>query len=128
MPTADAATQHLEDSLCAAERCQAAVSHALLQGEPDLLQAAATEMQRAAQQVSALLQRAHGAATEPALRLRLHAVAQAMAMQREACVRRLAVVQRSLHSIIPSTRPSTYGGVVGAYARGSQGGAFKPFF
>lgn len=119
----------LPASLSLAEHCVAVVSQALLQGQPDRLEVAARELQDAARQLSAVLQGEQGkAALDQACRHRLAALAHGMAMHREACVRRLAVVERSLHSVIPSTRPSTYAGAVGAYGRGgSWSGAFRAF-
>ena len=134
MPQAKApakAPSELHLTLEWAEVCLAAVSHALVQGQPDLLRAAVGDLHASAHKLSLVLQGGQGAtafARGVGLGTRLRAVAQALAMQREACVRRLAVVERSLHAVIPSTRPSTYGGAVGAYGRGGkQGGAFRTF-
>lgn len=56
---------------------------------------------------------------------RLGKVAQGMAMQREALLRRTAVVERSLHSIVPASRSNTYGGAAPYGHSVRQTGAFK---
>ena len=119
----------LQTALSVAERCITAVSQALLCAQPDLLEAAARELQQAARGLSGAVQCLQGkTALDQLLKQRLSALARGMAMQREACVRRLAVVERSLYSVIPSTRPSTYAGAVRPYARGGkQVGAFRAF-
>ena len=127
MPQPDAPSP-LHLTLERAEVCVAAVSHALLQGQPEALEAAAGDLHHSAHRLSLVLQGRQPGAGEAGLGQRLRAVAQALAMQREACVRRLAVVERSLYSVIPSTRPATYAGAVGTYGRGGkQGGAFRTF-
>jgi len=114
----------LED--CA--RCQKAVATALLQGEPDLLAAAAAELQAVTQTLVLALQAvSRDAATSPSLRSRLLQVAQTLGMHREACLRRASVVQRALHSILPTaTGTATYGSGTGLYGnQARQSGAFK---
>ena len=126
MPHADTPSE-LQVTLSLAERCLTAVSQALLHGQPDLLEAASRDLHQAAHQLSGVLRGRSGqTALDQSFKSRLGAVARGMAMQREACVRRLAVVERSLHSVIPSTRPATYAAAVGSYAPGGkQSGGFK---
>ena len=104
-----------------------AVSHALVQGQPDLLEAASRALHQSAQTLSDACLAAPDIA-DKGLKQRLAAVAQGMALQREACVRRLAVVERALHSVIPATRPATYGIAVRPYTRdGRQSGMLRGY-
>ena len=114
--------------LALAERSAAAVAQALLSGSPDQVEAATRELQAAATDLSLALRglvvgkTAHGRA----LQQRVRAVAQNIAIQREACLRRSAAVERSLHSIVPATRAATYAGAVSPYGRsGPSAGAFR---
>ena len=66
-----------------------------------------------------------GRLDEPELKHRLRRLGQDLAMQREACLRRFAVVDRALNSMIPSTRANTYAGGAGPYGRQARrSGAF----
>ncbi len=113
--------------LSRAEGCMLAVSHALVQGEPDLLEAASRALQQSAQTLSDACLAAPGI-VDKGLKQRLGAVAQGMALQREACIRRLAVVERALHGVIPATRPSTYGTATRPYTRdGQQSGMLRGY-
>ncbi len=115
--------------LALAERSAAAVAQALLSGSPDQVETATRELQSAATDLSVALRglvvgktTAHGRA----LQQRVRAVAQNIAIQREACLRRCAAVERSLNSIVPATRAATYAGAVSPYGRsGPSGGAFR---
>ena len=120
--------QHFLASLVLAEHHQQVLGAALLDGQPDRVAAAAGDLQQVVATLSGLLQRVQrGGRLAPALQLRLQRLGQGVAQQREACLRRGAVVDRALNSIIPSTRASTYGGAggrpYGQQARRS--GAFK---
>ena len=116
-----------ETALSAAEHCAGVVSRALLQGEPAAIESATQELQQASLSLSYLL-RTPGAALvlDRHFRQRLGKVVQNMAMQREALLRRTAVVERSLHSLVPATRAPTYAGGVAPYGHNArQSGAFK---
>ena len=114
-------------SLVAAENCAHALSQALLAGDPARIEATSRELQQTALALSGLLQGARGKrANDPAFRQRLGRVLASLGMQREALLRRSAVVERSLHSIVPATRSSTYAGSARSYGHNArQTGAFK---
>ena len=114
-------------SLVAAENCADAVSQALLAGDPAHIETTSRELQQAALALSGLLQGARGKrAMDTAFRQRLGHVLASLGMQREALLRRSAVVERSLHSIVPATRPSIYAGSARSYGHNArQSGAFK---
>ena len=125
MPQPDAATDILA-TLVMTERCADALSQALLSGEPDAIESATRDLHQASLVLSGVLQGRQGkAAQHPDFKKRLGKVMQGMAMQREALLRRSAVVERSLHSIVPATRASTYGGVAPYGHNARQSGAFK---
>lgn len=126
MPRADASSD-VQAKLARAERCANAVSHALLHGQADAIESATRDLHQATLALSDGLQPVQGKRTpDQPLRRRLGQVVQSIAMQREACARRSAVVERSLHSIVPATRASTYGGGSAPYSIGArQSGAFK---
>ena len=124
-------------ALLEAENCVGAVSQALLTGDPDGLESASRSLHDAALALSAMLQGQRGRApTDAAFKKRLGQVLLNLGMQREALLRRSAMVERSLNSIVPATRASTYGGTYAGATAGSarsyghnakQSGAFKLF-
>ena len=120
--------QDLFTTLVAAEKSASVLSQALLLGQAELVEVAARELQQCALALSEGLQGVKPGRSAPgqALQRRLAKVAQTIAMQREACARRSAVVEMSLHSIVPATRCTTYSSAAGPYARNAkQSGAFK---
>jgi hypothetical protein len=107
--------QKLLDGLVAAERCSQVLAAALLDGQPDSLATAAADMQQATTALSGALQLAQrGGNIGRSLQQRLHRLGQELALQREACLRRSAFVDRALNSIIPSSRSTTYSGSAGS--------------
>ena len=125
MPQPDSANEILA-TLALTERCADAVSQALLRAEPDAIEAAARDLQQASRRLSGVLQGRFGkAAQSPGFTQRLGKLVQGMAMQREALLRRSAVVERALHSIVPATRAPTYGGAAPYGYNARQSGAFK---
>lgn len=119
--------QNFRDCLRTAESRTQYLSAALMSGEPDLVAQAATDMQQSAMALSAVLQRlqVHGA-LEQELAQRLRQLGQTLSMQRDACRRRSAVVDRALHSVIPATRTGTYQGGPAPYGQQARrSGAFK---
>ena len=120
--------QQLLKVLAAAERCSQVLAAALLDGQPDRVAASAVDMQHATTALSGALQGAQrgGGKVGQALQQRLRRLGQELVLQREACLRRSAFVDRSLNSIIPASRSMTYCGSVtspyGKQARSS--GAF----
>ena len=111
-----------------AEAKQEAVGLALVAGQPGVLEAAAAELQAA---IAALTQTVDAVKREgplaPALRLSLVEMSQRIAQHREACLRRGAVVERALLSVLPAA-PSgpVYAAGNNPYSRSArQSGAFK---
>ena len=119
--------QNFLDCLGAAEKRAQALAAALLAGQADLVASASQDLQQATLALSASLQglQQRGRLDEPELKHRLRRLGQDLAMQREACLRRFAVVDRALNSMIPSTRANTYAGGAGPYGRQARrSGAF----
>ena len=111
-----------------AEAKQEAVGLALVAGQPGVLEAAAAELQAA---IAALTQTVEAVKREgpiaPAVRQRLVEMSQRIALHREACLRRGAVVERALLSVLPAA-PSgpVYAAGTSPYSRAArQSGAFK---
>jgi len=119
----------VQDALAQAERSVQATSQALLQGLPDLVHAATRELHDSAHALALVLRGVDGgAALAGSMRERLVRVAQDIGMQREALLRRSAVVERSLRSLVPQTQTSTYAGALGRYARGAgRSASFRTF-
>jgi len=120
----------LHTSLELAEKSAGVLTHALLVGDPAQVEAATRELNQAALDLSerlrGLQQGMAPSAAGRVLQQRLAALAQHMAMQREACARRTAAVESALHAIVPAARPATYAVASGPYGRGmKQSGAFK---
>ena len=126
LPPAAASNDALA-SLVAAENCASAVSKALLAGDPAHIEVTSRELQQAALALSDMLQGPRGKrANDQDFRRRLGRVLASLGMQREALLRRSAVIERSLHSIVPATRASTYAGSARSYGHNArQSGAFK---
>ena len=107
MPSTELAAR-LDAQLLAAQTRQEAVGAALVSGQPGVLEAAAAQLQAA---ISALTQTVEAVKREgplaAALRQRLVEMSQRLALHREACLRRGAVVERSL-------LPAPYTGPQGA--------------
>lgn len=126
LPTAATSNDTLS-ALGVAETCASAVSKALLAGDPAAIEMASRELQQAALALSDLLQGLRGKrANDQDFRRRLGDVLASLGMQREALLRRSAVVECALHSIVPATRASTYAGSARSYGHNArQSGAFK---
>ncbi|MEK9803985.1 MAG: hypothetical protein VW475_11335 [Curvibacter sp.] len=108
----------LEKPLATIElQCQA-VAAAVASGEPQELEAASLALRQAALDFSAFMEHSNAAAQAgPQLRARLKKIATQIGTQRENLLRRSAVIERSLQTLIPSTRKTTYApaGRAGAY-------------
>jgi len=128
MPPPSAAPR-IQDLLSLAETRSRAVSQALLTGEPDQLAVHSADLQQVVQVLSNSLQQAQvRAGLDSRARQRLRRLGQDLVQQREACLRRSAVVDRALQSLMPASQSATYGG--GATPYGQQArrtGAFKLF-
>jgi hypothetical protein len=121
MPLITANPEILE-ALAQAERSVAATGQALILGVPDQVHAATRDLHDSAHALALVLRGVDGlSGMAEALRERLVRVARDIAMQREALLRRTAVVQQSLHSLVPQTRSDTYAGALSRYARGGAG-------
>ncbi len=119
--------QHFQDCLGTAEKRAQVLTEALLAGQADLVAVATQDLQQATMALSTSLQalQQRGRLEDPDLKHRLRSLGRNLAQQREACLRRSAVVERSLNSIVPSTRASTYAGGAGPYGRQARrSGAF----
>ena len=121
------AATDLQAMLALAERCAAVVSQALLEGRPEVIESAARDFHDVSLSLARRLESRKGkTAPDPNFSNRLSKVLQTLAMQREALLRRSAVVERSLHSMVPATRASTYAGGTAPYGHNArQSGAFK---
>lgn len=127
MPQPADASSDIQATLALTELCAGAVSKALLNAEPDVIESAARDLHRVSLSLAGLLQSRHGTAAQAAdFKQRLGQVLRDMALQREALLRRSAMVERSLHSIVPAARATTYAGGATPYGRNArQSGAFK---
>ncbi len=112
----------LETSLLQIELQCESVAAAVASGEPQALEGASNALRQAAVDLSALVQRLGGAAQAgPELHTRLKKLAGVLNIQRENLLRRSAVVERSLHALVPATRKSTYAAPAG------RAGGYKAF-
>lgn len=129
MPFA-AAQAEVHDALDWAERSVAATGQALVHGIAEQVHAAARELHDSAQALALVLRGADGgAALGEAARQRLVRVAREIARQREALLRRSAVVERSLQTLVPQrSQSSTYATALGRYAgRAAPRSGFRTF-
>ena len=125
-----AAHSDIHHALAQAERSVAATGEALLQGLPEQVQLAARELHDSAHALALALRGVDGgAALAQVVRDRLVSVARDIAMQREALLRRSAVVERSLQTLVPQQgQASTYAGALGRYGgRAAAASAFRRF-
>lgn len=113
--------------LALAEERSRMLSEALLAGQADQVAVSSSELQQVVQALSGYLQQAAvRAGLDSRSALRLRRLGQDLAQQREACLRWSAVVDRSLNSLLPATRTSTYGGGAAPYGQQARrSGAFK---
>lgn len=125
-----AAHSDVHDALDQAERSVAATGQALLDGVPEHLHCATRELHDSAHALALVLRGVDGGATlAHSARDRLIRVARAIGHQREALLRRSAVVERSLQTLVPQQQQSsTYTGALGRYAgRAASTSAFRTF-
>jgi hypothetical protein len=121
-------TQDFLQDLVTAEHHAHALSAALLAGHPEHVASAAHDSQRSALALTMALQalQRRGGQLTPECKRRLRRLGQDLAQQREACLRRGAVVDRALNSMLPCTRPTTYAGAAGPYGQQARRtGAFR---
>jgi hypothetical protein len=118
---------HIEQALVEVELHFNDVSAALVSGEPQALAAASAALRQAAIDFSTLLQRLSPMDLKnESFKLRVKKIAHGMASQRESLIRRMALVDMALNTIVPATQRTTYAQAVGPYgSAGKQSGAFK---
>jgi len=99
----------MEQALAQAELHVRNVAAAIVSGEPQSLAIATTSLRLAALALAQTLQRPGPAGqVDPAVKRRVRSMARALAQQRESLIRRTALVDRSLHALVPATRDSGY--------------------
>ena len=122
---------HIESVLAKVEICFNDVSAALVSGEPIALEAASAALRQAAIDFSGLFDGlADQDRNNPGLVARLAKIGSGLAAQRESLIRRTALVDLALNTLVPATRTGTYSKSAGPN-NGSYGspvkqtGAFK---
>lgn len=117
----------MEQTLADAELHVRNVAAAIVSGEPQSLVIATTSLRLAALALAQTLQRAGEAdQADPAVKRRIRSMARALAQQRESLLRRSALVDRSLHALVPATREVGYTPVGSAYGTtGRPTGSFR---
>lgn len=117
----------IEKAVALAEQCFDELSSALVSGEPEALAASSANMQRAAMNLAALVNRILPQDPQTqALKSRLDQLSNSLGIRRESLIRRTVLVDRALNALVPATVKSTYGPSHKAYsAVGPQTGAFK---
>lgn len=118
---------HLEKALTDVELHVNEVSAALVSGEPLALTSASAALRQVAIDFSALVQRLTSFDTKhTGLKPRLTQISNAMLLQRESLLRRTALVEMALNTVMPTAPKATYAQTGGPYASlGRQTGAFK---
>lgn len=118
----------VDQAIAHTRRCQKAVGKALLDQDPALLVLTAQDFQGAIAQLSERVQRLRQLGPLPdAVRDSLKEIGQAIGLHREACLRRSALVDQSVQSVLPGTGAApVYGDGNGPYGgRQRRSGAFK---
>lgn len=112
----------LESALIQIEAHCVAVAAAVAQGETSALLAASQTLRQTAQDFHALMQEASLQGAAPALRARLRLLATQIASQRENLLRRSALTDRALQTLLPTHQSAsgTYADARSAY-RGFAG-------
>ena len=105
------------------------LSAALVSGEPVALESASAAMRQAGIDLSTLIPRLIPAERKnPHLTLRLKALADGLGERRASLLRRTALVERELNTILPTTQGGTYTNSVGVYGSSAKSsGALKRF-
>ncbi|NDP39587.1 MAG: hypothetical protein GZ093_12685 [Rhodoferax sp.] len=118
---------HLEKALTDVELHVNEVSAALVSGEPLALTSASAALRQVAIDFSALLQRLTSFdIRHKDLKPRLTQISNGMLLQRESLLRRTALVEMALNTVMPTDPKATYAQTGGPYASvGRQTGAFK---
>lgn len=105
------------------------LSAALVSGEPVALESASAAMRQAGIDLSALVQRlTPDERKNRQLTIRLKALADGLGERRASLLRRTALVERELNTILPATQGGTYANAAGAYGSPAKSsGTFKRF-
>ena len=110
----EAALQHIEKQF-------EALSAALVSGEPRELETASLAMRQAGIDLSSLIQGvALDGQKDPQTTLRLKSLADGLAERRESLLRRIALVERQLHTILPVTQDGTYTNSASVYGSSAK--------
>ena len=117
----------IEKSLASIENLIHEISEALVTGDPQALALASTHLRQGAVDLSQLLSKFGKSALEnPSLKLRLKRISISLASRRESLIRQAGVVERSLNTLVPASRTTTYANVAGPYgAPGKPSGTFN---
>lgn len=119
----------LEQQLDRVEHQFNAVSSALIEGDPEAVQAASALLQQLSVQFVQMVDEMgrHSTAAGP-LAPRIQALAGGMPVLRENLMRRSAYVERALQLVVPATQKTTYAANAGPYGSGVRpSGMFKGF-
>ena len=118
----EAALQHIEKQF-------KDLSAALVSGEPVALESASAAMRQAGIDLSSLIQRvAPAEQKDPQITLRLKSLAAGLGERRASLLRRTALIERELNTILPVTQGGTYTNSVGVYGSSAKSsGALKRF-
>lgn len=119
----------LEQQLDRVEHQFNAVSAALVNGDPDLVQASSAALQQLSVQFVQMVDELGRRSVAPApLAMRIKALADGMQLLRDNLARRSAYVERALQLVVPATKNTTYSATQGPYGSPvRQSGAFKVF-
>ena len=118
----EAALQHIEKQF-------KDLSAALVSGEPVALESASAAMRQAGIDLSSLIQRvAPAEQKDPQITLRLKSLAAGLGERRASLLRRTALIERELNTILPVIQGGTYTNSVGVYGSSAKSsGALKRF-
>ena len=118
----EAALQHIEKQF-------KDLSVALVSGEPVALESASAAMRQAGIDLSGLIQKVTPAEKKnPQIMLRLKSLAVGLGERRASLLRRTALIERELNTILPVTQGGTYTNSVGVYGSSAKSsGALKRF-
>ncbi len=112
----------IENALNSVEGLIHEISEALVAGDSQALALASVNLRQGAvefcQKISQL---SVDALKDPSLKLRLKRISVNLAARRESLIRQSGVVERSLNTLVPASRTTTYAKTAGPY-----GGAGKP--
>lgn len=117
----------LEKTLAQIEGLIHQISDALVVGDQKALSLASTDLRQGAVNFSQMLPRfGRAALNNPTLQVRLKRIAISLASRRESLIRQSGVVERSLNTLVPTSRTATYAKAAGPYgAPGRSSGTFS---